>query len=84
MQYRVMKYNSEPLGTIGDELDMRVRNDLLFQLRALENALLPEFDCSKPIDGHTIQLKYEFLDQESLAIPSDNKTPRLTCSQNLP
>ncbi|KAK4243215.1 hypothetical protein C7999DRAFT_18410 [Corynascus novoguineensis] len=57
MQYRVMKYNSEPLGTIGDELDMRVRNDLLFQLRALENSLLPEFDCSELIDGHTIQLK---------------------------
>jgi hypothetical protein len=30
LQYRVLKYNCEPRGPVGDEMDMRIRRDLFF------------------------------------------------------
>ncbi|KAL2179575.1 uncharacterized protein P884DRAFT_275895 [Thermothelomyces heterothallicus CBS 202.75] len=57
MQYRVMKYNSDPIPPVGDESDMRVRNDLLFQLQALKISLIPNPVDSETQDRHTILVK---------------------------
>ncbi|KAL2163811.1 hypothetical protein VTH06DRAFT_5870 [Thermothelomyces fergusii] len=57
MQYRVMKYNSDPIPPVGDESDMRVRNDLLFQLQALERSLIPDYTDANTWDRRTMLIK---------------------------
>jgi hypothetical protein len=39
--YRVLNYNQSPRGPPGDEMDMRIRDDLLLQVTGLEISLPP-------------------------------------------
>lgn len=56
-QCRVMHYNASPRGAVGDEMDMRVRNDLLLQLAALEATLPPHLRHRENLTPQTIYLK---------------------------
>jgi hypothetical protein len=41
LYYRVLNYNQSPRGPPGDEMDMRIRDDLLLQVTGLEISLPP-------------------------------------------
>jgi hypothetical protein len=58
LQYRVVIYNNKPRAPAGDEMDMRVRQDLLFQLNALETSLPPELRYETNPNRQTTQIKY--------------------------
>lgn len=58
LQYRVVVYNNKPRAPAGDEMDMRVRQDLLFQLKALETSLPPELRYETNPNRQTTQIKY--------------------------
>jgi hypothetical protein len=57
LQYRVLKYNCEPRGPVGDEMDMRVRRDLFFQLAALEASFPSHLRYRENLTPQTIHLK---------------------------
>lgn len=57
MLYRVLTYNCDPIPPVGDESDMRVRNDLLFQLQVLENSVIPNASDPDAWNRHTTLVK---------------------------
>lgn len=57
LQYRVVIYNNKPRAPAGDEMDMRVRQDLLFQLNALETSLPPALRYETNPNRQTTQIK---------------------------
>ncbi|KAK3291013.1 uncharacterized protein B0H64DRAFT_446811 [Chaetomium fimeti] len=57
LQYRAVIYNNKPRAPIGDEMDMRVRQDLLFQLNALETSLSPNLRYDTNPNRKTTQIK---------------------------
>ncbi|KAH6844696.1 hypothetical protein B0I37DRAFT_433210 [Chaetomium sp. MPI-CAGE-AT-0009] len=57
LQYRAVIYNNKPRAPAGDEMDMRVRQDLLFQLNALETSLSPDLRYDTNPNRKTMQIK---------------------------
>ncbi len=57
LHYRVMRYNQQPRGPVGDEMDMRVRRDLYLQLTALETSSPTHLQHHNNPTPQTIHLK---------------------------
>ncbi len=57
LHYRVTRYNQEPRGLVGDEMDLRVRRDLYLQLTALENSSPAHLQHHNNPTPQTIHLK---------------------------
>jgi hypothetical protein len=57
LHYRVMHYNQSPHGTVGDEMDLRVRRDLYFNLKVFESSCPAHLQHQNNLTPQTLHLK---------------------------